>query len=375
MNILVLNYEYPPLGGGGAPKGMHISGELAKKHFVYFLTTGWDKFGVSEENGYTINRLKTSRKYKHVCTNREMLSFLWHAWRALPPILQEHKFDVAHIYFAVPTGILAFHPKLRKIPFILSVGGSDVPWHNPTRFRILYAFFTPIIKAVWSRARRVVCNSSDLKKEVLSFSPQLNISVIQNGTKTDVFHPADKRADGGPFVILYAGRLIPLKRIHLVIQALPEIIRGSGRQVLFRVVGEGSSRAGLETLAQRSGVKGSVEFIGRREYGEMPEIYRGADLYVQLSEIEGMSNTILEAMSSGLPVITTRVGGAGDIVSDNGAVVDNVSTKVVADLITGYVNDHQLAARQGKRSREIAESMSWSKVSLQYEKELLNASL
>ena len=91
MKILMLNYEFPPLMGGGAIQSMYLAREYAKKHKVYFLTTGYKEFGIKKHDGYILHRLKTSRKKTDVCSSFEMLSFVYQAWKKISSVVKNFK--------------------------------------------------------------------------------------------------------------------------------------------------------------------------------------------------------------------------------------------------------------------------------------------
>ena len=86
MKLLFINYEFPPLGGGGGKQSMYLAREYAKKNDVYFLTAGYDTFGIVKKEGYTLHRLKTSRKSTLRCSIFEMLSFVNSVRKKIPEI-------------------------------------------------------------------------------------------------------------------------------------------------------------------------------------------------------------------------------------------------------------------------------------------------
>src|SRR3989344_338565 len=357
MKILMLNYEFPPLGGGGGKQAMYLAKEYAKKNDVYFLTVGFDKFGVEEKDGYKLHRIKTSRKLTYKCSISEMLSYINQARKVLPKIVNEFKPEIVHIFFTLPSGLLVFHPSLRKIPYVVSVRGSDVPERSPDRFKLMYTLMLPFANRIWNKAKKVVCNSEDLKEEVLSLNSKLEIEVIPNGIDTKKFapNPLEKRSWKGEKTILYVGRLIPLKQIDLLIKHLPKL-----DNVKLRIVGSGVERDNLKKLAEDLNIKNRVEFIGEVSYDNIQREYQKADVYVQLSKVEGMSNTILEAMSCGLPVITTNVGGVNSFVNGNGFIIDR------AEEWSDYFSRLNLN-KMDKKSRKIAETMGFETMGKKYE--------
>ncbi|MDD4005508.1 MAG: glycosyltransferase family 4 protein, partial [Elusimicrobiaceae bacterium] len=331
----------------------------------YFLTTGWDRFGIFSEYGFTVNKRDIGRKRTHICTSPEMLKFVIKAWHALTGILRENKFDRVHVFFGVPTGLLIFHPGLKNSHVTLWAGGSDVPWHNKERFWLLYAFLTPVIKRIWKKAAAVICNSSDLRGEVLRFSPGLQVKVLYNGIDTDSFHPAETVQPPRPFTVLCAGRLIPFKRTETIIRAAA-LLKAAGRKMRVRIAGEGSERAALENLASTLAVTDTVEFLGGLPREKMPQLYRESDVFAHMSRTEGMCNSVLEAMATALPVISSDTGDAGDLLQDCGTALADGTPEAFARSITRYMQDAGLRAAHGQAARAKTERMSWEQSAGKY---------
>jgi glycosyltransferase involved in cell wall biosynthesis len=126
------------------------------------------------------------------------------------------------------------------------------------------------------------------------------------------------------------------------------------------IVGEGPESEGLRSRCEAVGLGGSVTFMGNVARDDLPEIYRSASVCLVPSEREGMPNVLLEAMASGLPVVTT-LAGAG-LVAGNGVVVPLGDPRAIAGALVGYARDHALREAHGRRSRELAEATSWDSV-------------
>jgi glycosyltransferase involved in cell wall biosynthesis len=120
-------------------------------------------------------------------------------------------------------------------------------------------------------------------------------------------------------ILLSVGGLVEGKGHHRVIESLPSIL-ARHPDVLHVIVGDdpggGRYRRELETLARRHGVTDAVRFAGPRPHDEIPLWLAAADLFCLATRSEGWCNAITEAVASGLPVITTRVGGNAEIVQD-----------------------------------------------------------
>lgn len=375
MNLLLICHEYPPLGGGGGRQLANLARMYAKNHTVYFLTVGFQQSGVCQHDGYTLHRLPARRKYQTKPSHIEFLSFLSEAWKTISHIMETFQPDAVHVFFTIPEGLLLFHPRLRSLPGIISVCGADVPGHDPNRFPILYHIVRPIVKKIWNHAQHVICNSHDLRNEVLSISPKLSVDIIPNGIDCDRFKPlAHPKSVSDGLTLLYVGRLIPLKRIDIVIQAVAQL-RDQAKQVTFHIIGSGEQQRELQHLVTHLKLEDYVKFGGNIDYEHIHTIYRQADIYIQLSIVEGMSNSILEALASGLPVITSNVGGASTFMENNGALLEQPTAEAVVRCIDEYLHNPALLKEHGQQSRRIAERYRLDHIVQQYTNQLASCIL
>ena len=112
----------------------------------------------------------------------------------------------------------------------------------------------------------------------------------------------------------------------------------------------------------------TVSFVGLIEHEKIAEFYAGGNVFALTSLNEGMSNTILEAIAMGLPIITTNTGGTAELVENetNGFVVEKEKPTQVAECIKKLQDNQELLHSMGKQSRTRAEAMSWQNVARQY---------
>jgi glycosyltransferase involved in cell wall biosynthesis len=164
--------------------------------------------------------------------------------------------------------------------------------------------------------------------------------------------------DPSLFVLGWAGRMQPVKdlaglaRAFVKARALSPDTAGRLRLVL---VGDGPARAEVESILAAADAREFAWLPGER--ADVPELMRGFDGFVLSSLAEGISNTILEAMASGLPVVATRVGGNPELVEDgsSGRLVPAADTDALARAVVGYVRDRLTAAQHGAAGRRLAE--------------------
>ena len=174
--------------------------------------------------------------------------------------------------------------------------------------------------------------------------PPSAVPIVGNGIDLDAFRaPARRGVDGAGARLLCVARLAPAKNHALLLQTVARLVE-SGRDVSLTLVGDGPLRGRLEERARELGISGRVRFAGRRT--DTPAFYRDADVFVLLSDYEGMPMSIIEAMASGLPVVATRAGGVGELVDDgvSGALVE-ADAAAAAEAIAAICDDPALYAR------------------------------
>jgi len=132
--------------------------------------------------------------------------------------------------------------------------------------------------------------------------------------------------------------------------------------------GDGDATESLRSQVKEKGLQGRVRFTGEYDHGSLLEIEQSADIFLFPSLNEGMSNSMLEAMASGLPIVMTPTGGAEELVEDgkNGFLVDFRSARDIKKKLDILIKDAELRKRMGQESRRIAESLSWEKVARSY---------
>jgi len=367
MNILMLNYEFPPIGGGAANAHFHILKEYtAVKNLKVDVLTSAPKPGlVSEQFDENIRIIKVGihKKNLHYWTKLEVIEWLFKARRYYRQLLKKNSYDLVHAFFGFPTGWLCYKTA-DKIPYIISLRGSDVPGYN-VRLGLDYKILAPLFKKIWSSAALVVANSKGLKQLANEFMPALEISVIPNGVDTERFHPRNDRTIRRPVKLLTVSRLIKRKRINLLMEALKKL-RENNIEAELNIAGEGALMQDLKTCASQIGIAEYVNFLARVESERMPAVYRDNDFFVMSSEHEGMCNAMLEAMASGLPIVTTPCEGVEELITDNGIVVERSTAESIAEAVKKLAHEPQRYNEMSLAAREKSQQFSWKKVADKY---------
>ncbi len=217
---------------------------------------------------------------------------------------------------------------------------------------------------------RYVCVSKDLERYLVHAVgvPSRRVVQIYNGVDTERFRPIvapDRAIPGAPwgrvrrFVIGTVGRLQPVKSQMTLLEAFRGLVERepAARQTAgLVIVGDGPERSRLADYVNEAGLRDCVWMTGARD--DVAELLPHFDLFVLPSLAEGISNTILESMASGVPVIATAVGGNIELVVDGatGRLVPSGDVPALTDAIAGMLNDREFAEQCGAQGRKRVEA-------------------
>lgn len=374
MRVLFFNYEYPPLGGGAANATAYILREYSKipDLEVDLVTSSVDnKYHLEKIGGNVdIHRLPIGKNpgNLHFQSQRDLLAYSWKAFLFSRKLILKNRYDMTHSFFSVPCGFLSLaYYWWYKLPYVVSLRGADVPGYSD-RFNLMYIFLKPLIKHIWKKSDFTVANSQGLKELSLRSKPNKEIKVIYNGIDTEQFYPDYVKRSGSEFIITSgASRVTHRKGLNYLIEAVAELLPHYPR-LRLKIIGEGNTKKELENLVKKSKIEKNVDFVGRIPHEKTPAYYQEANLFVLPSINEGMSNAILEALASGLPILATDTGGSKELVRDgiNGFIIRMKDAADIAEKIKKIIANAELRASMSQASRQLAETMSWSKVAHQY---------
>ncbi|QAZ66032.1 glycosyltransferase family 4 protein [Solidesulfovibrio carbinolicus] len=370
LHLLLLNYEYPPIGGGAGNATANMARELAGLgHRVRVVTAVYG--GLSRRqmvDGYELVRLPAVRRHADHCSPLEMLTFLASAGLALPLGQWDFQADACIAFFGIPCGPAAWLLKqLCGVPYIVSLRGGDVPGFQPYDLAGYHKATGPLIRFLWRGAAHVVANSQGLAALARQSAGQTPIRMIPNGVDTARFTPAESLEESGPVRLVFVGRVVHQKGLDVLLTALARLPAGVDYELT--IVGDGPLRGALTEQAAALGVLSRLRFAGWAGREAMPELLRRADLFVFPSRDEGMPNAVLEAMAAGLPVIATRISGNEEVVADGetGLLVPPDDPDALAGALAGLLADAALRRRLGAAGRErVCREYSWRSVAERY---------
>jgi glycosyltransferase involved in cell wall biosynthesis len=382
MRILVLNYEYPPLGGGAAVATAALAHELVERGVAVDVVTAGagpdaerrtaDRPAepLDEEGALTVYRVRSRRTGVHQAGMGDAASYLVGALPVIRRLLRTYKYDAVHVFFSLPTGALLPFLGLNGTPVVVSLRGSDVPGYDPhnSSLQRAHRLLAPLTRWIWRRADRVVAVCESLGQLALRTWPDLRYGVVPNGVDLKLFHPADPdtRRPSKKIRCLAVARLIERKGLGDLIRALALLECG---RFELEIVGGGADEGVLRDLAAQLGVAEDVRFMGPLPRAEVAERYREADLFTLPSSAEAFGNVFAEALASGLPIVGSATGGIPDLVEhgSNGLLVPPGDVHALAAAIRYLADDPELRAEMTLRNRAKAEAtLEWAQVTRRY---------
>lgn len=357
MRILMLNVEYPPLGGGQGAANKALFDELNRRGAPFevdVVTSSSNAFYCESHTIGSIFYLDIGKKGRnqHLQTVRDLVTGSAKTFRFARRLIKSQTYDLVVVWSGVPSGFLSYLFRLRYgVPYVIILSGPDVPFHEQKwrlADRLIFRWLSPWL---WKKASFVVANSARLLSDAARYARRSNLCVIPNALNVSFFSPGYENRNPSRFVLLGTGRLSRVKGFDVLIRALA--LTGCSDIELW-LAGSGPEKGALEQLAVSMGCKESVIFLGSLSKEQLVEVYRSADVFCLPSRNEGMSNALMEAMACGLPVVAARVGGTQELIDGNGYVVDCEDSQAMAQAILQFKSDNEARMLAGKKSREIA---------------------
>lgn len=374
MRILMVNYEYPPLGGGGGIAHQDIAEALCQRHRVCVLTTQYRGLPhVENRRGVQIHRIPVvGRVHLPTATLLSMVTFTPMAFLNGMRVLRTFRPDLIHAFFAVPSGVPALWlSRWAGIPLVLTLIGGDVYDPDPTVG--IASHRNPLVRAVVRQVIRsadaLTAISHDTRRRALAYHHGVrDISVIPLGFVPPVIPDQSSavRSRGGGARLITVGRLIPRKAHLDLLAALAALEK---KDVTLDVIGDGPLRSDLVEAARDYKISDRVTFHGRVSEQRKWTLLMAADCFVSASRYEGFGIVFLEAMYAGLPIVSTDVGGQTDFLDRNvnALFVPPQDVPQLVKALTNVLRDAQLRARMTEANRAKVKKFFIEDVAARYE--------
>jgi glycosyltransferase involved in cell wall biosynthesis len=271
-------------------------------------------------------------------------------------------FDLVHAQYGYPCGLAALEVSRRLgIPNVVSIQGGDGHWVGTCCKTHKQAML-----AVLGHAGSLIIGSRSFAEEVRDHhgTDLSRFVIVPGATDTTRFYPRPDRdvaALSAEPVLLYHGRVDRRKGVMELIDAFRQL-RATGRKLRLIVSGIGPDVTAVRSRVDELNLAASVEMTGHADYFAAAEVYRRGDIFVSPTYSEGFSNTILEAMASGLPIVSTNAVGVVDCLTSgsNALLVEPRDVGGLAQAIARMIDDGPLRRNLAHQSLEEVRSLySW----------------
>lgn len=358
LKILIINYEFPPIGGGGGVATYDLAIEWEKTCSVDVLTSGFKGLAPYEDvQGINVYRTKIFfRKSRDAANFPSMLSYLFTGFLTGYRLCRKNRYDVINTHFAVPSGPLGFVlGKIFRIPNVLSLHGGDI--YDPSKKMSPHNsfFFSRVVKFILNRADRIVAQSSNTRDNTVKYySPVKNVDIIPLA-----FHPPqavkksrkDLNLEKDSFYFMTVGRLIKRKSIETALNALAGT---RNKKIRLLIAGDGPEKDNLKQITDKLHLNERVSFLGYLTDDEKYSYLDNSDAFILTSLHEGFGIVFMEAMHSGLPIICTNNGGQVDFLKQdkNALLIDVGDIKACTKSMEKLFSSSELRSAMAKNNRK-----------------------
>lgn len=391
MKIAVLTSSYPRYqGDGAAPFIKSFSETLAKLGSEVEVVAPFDPEVKPDEQGNVrVHRFRYiwpdrwsimghARSLEadvrlHPLSYLLLPLFLLSEFFTLLAVTKRQESQAIHVHWVIPNGpAAALVARLRKIPFIISLHGSDiyVAEKNP--------IFGRIAGWVFKQASGITACSPPLRQSAIRLGAPVETIVLPYGADSQIFSPSKRKADfhasfglkPTDFLILALGRLVYKKGFSILLEALPEV-RAAYPNTYLILAGEGVIKEELVQRAKKLGIYDRVIFSGGIPWTQVPTYLASADIFVlpsvkdQFGNVDGLPNVLLEAMSAGAGVVASDIGGVGLVLQSgvNGLLTLPGDPHALAEAIINLASDPERRDAFGQAARQtILEKFTWEQV-------------
>jgi phosphatidylinositol alpha-mannosyltransferase len=363
VKIGIVTQSYYPRYGGVTEHVHHTSIELRRRgHDVRIITSRFRSGEGNHSNGVVRVGYNILIPF-----NRAFVDFTVGITlrRQLREMLRAHDFDVLHTHCPISPSLPIIAIQTANCP---QVG----TFHTTSGRSFLQdAFQTYLSKVVDKLDARIAVSKTAAESAERYFPGSYHI--IPNGVDVERFHPAtpgfEEWNDPDRLNLLFVGRLDPRKGVHVLLQAMPEVVARTDGRARLLVVGDSYLRTRLEASVPAS-IRDHVRFLGHVPSEDLPRWYATGDLFVSpASGNESFGIVLLEAMASGCPVVASDIPGYRSVVIPglNGMVFPAGNSAALADVLVRLIGDPERRSVLASKGRTRALEFAWPRVTDQIE--------
>lgn len=347
MNILMLNYEFPPIGGGASPVSYDIGKRIVEcGHRITVVTMAYGDLPLYEvKDGMDVYRVKCWRTQRMVCHPWEQATYIILAYDFIKRKLQISDFDICYTHFIIPTGVISWLLKKKyNLSYIITAHGSDVIGHNNKRFRMLYSLLKRPWCSIVSNASSVTSPSEHLINLMRMTESRAKYVLIPNGIDSAFFIKGKEKKKK----ILIMCRLQETKNVQCIIRALSRIDLNGW---VVDIVGDGPYREQLKRLVEKYCLEQKICFRGWiiNKSKEHLKVLQEAAIYISASRVENCPTSILEAIACGSNVLLSDIPAHRQLIGN----LDN-------NIYFAMDDDKQLSIKVQKLINEFNNGLTFS---------------
>ena len=362
MRILMMCYEFPPLGGGAGRVVNGLCRQLARSGDEVTVMTMRYR-GLPPDNkldGFHVRRIPCVRLKKYYCTIPEVATYLASGFIFAMRLVRSYKPDIIHAHFIFPDGLIARVASFySRVPYLITAHGTDVPDYNPHRARSMHRLMSFIWRKTAQSAGNVICPSLGIRRLVKLHAPDARTRVIPNGYEINRFRRSHKKNR-----IIAVSRLLERKGIQYLIQAVADT------DIHWEIViaGDGPYMEELQQMAKAA--KSKIHFAGWLENGsdKLNSLYESSSIFVFPSEAENFPICLLEAMLSRNAIITTQGTGCEEVVGSTALLVPSKDPRAIREALDELMKNDELRIRLAELAHTRARKLfDWSMVAKKYQ--------
>ncbi|HEY9077615.1 MAG TPA: glycosyltransferase [Anaerolineaceae bacterium] len=392
MNILILCSSYPRFPGDGtAPFVQSIALSLAKLGNQVDVVVPWDPLAQPMSR----QRVEVHRfqyifpKSLHIMGHARSLKsdtdlnpltylllpfFLFFGFIKTLHILRARKSEILNVHWVLPNGLIAlFVSWVSGIPLVVTLHGSDI---FVAQKNFLFGWIASLI---FHRSKYVTACSPELAEAAQRLgASSTKVKLIAWGADPQIFKPEKRsnqyRSDLGfqadHILVAALGRMVYKKGFNVLLDAWSIVVKAFPKAVLV-MGGDGPLRDSLTEQAAQLGILAGIKFLKRINWDDVPAFLASMDIFILPSikdpkgNIDGLPTVLLEAMSSGLPVIASEIAGVPLVINnyENGVLVPPGNPEILANAIIDLIQNEQLRVNLGTNARHsITTQYNWDEV-------------
>jgi len=363
---MVISTPFPPKEGIGYYT-YNLSRKLIEKgHEVVVITRGsWNKIQRQVYNGIEIIRVPFIPVYPFYLYVHG--TFVNKLFKSL-----ESQIDIVHVHTPLPPVIKT------SLPIITTIHTPMLADNRYIQVSSIFSLFSkisarfisyPLELKLIKTSDMITTVSESIAQEMKEYRLDPgNLTVMFNGVDEKFFYPKQKKSEDTDKYILYVGRIDREKGLFDLVEC-GRYVCNEMNNVSFVLAGNGRDLSNLKQKIKKAGLQKKFKFLGQVDKNQLVKLYQNASIFVLPSYHEGLPGVVLEAMSCGLPVITTDVRGNRDLISNgkNGIVVSPRAPKKLAAAIVCLLNDDDMQLNLGKNARKtIEENYTWDNISSKF---------